>query len=50
MIDNPGVTAQSGSYQPPTITDLGTLAELTLGGAGTNADMIGGASGSAGSL
>jgi hypothetical protein len=37
-------------YQPPAITDLGTLAEMTLGGGGTAADGFSGAAGSSGSL
>lgn len=40
------------AYEPPTITDLGTLADLTLGGGGGTSDGVGmgGASGGGGSV
>lgn len=40
------------AYEPPTITDLGTLAELTLGAGGGSSDGagMGGASGGSGSV
>ncbi|MGI8760861.1 MAG: lasso RiPP family leader peptide-containing protein [Jatrophihabitantaceae bacterium] len=37
-------------YEAPAITDLGTLAELTQGGSGTDTDGSGGANGSSGTI
>lgn len=36
-------------YEPPAVSDLGTLADMTLGAIG-DADAFGGVSGSSGSL